>query len=1307
MRMKFSLVCPKQVSFMKRFLLSGVMLLAMECAAYCYTNDAVVQVPTMNPELIQLDDPIFVNHGSFTVSIPQFIPAASVNYETSDTLTYINTGTLKVIPGFDFENFPASVGQRHWADTFINQANGSGGGVISAVNIFGGANEWANGATTIGGIPLGFETSGLANVIVRATNIVNNGLITMDSTGLIDFMGKEVNLDHAVFQMTDLAGASADLILLDGGGGGFGTNTAHWTPNIDLTPNQALSPIFTNFNGLIEQMFLTQATPYFRETPLPAGATNGTIIWRVVYLQDTSPTNISTQVFFGNQGFDDGAFHIQWTGFYRNPLTGNLVTNYFGMSDDPAARRGQFYFDPAFNPQNLSEFSFLQSPAPIFTGPPEVTAWVPDPFVPAVVTNDFGFISVLPTATSVGTNQIPGGSPTNLPGRIQITSSNSLNLASTHILGGNYLSVTAPVNFQGNTNSIIEMPYADLNLGVTSGSLTISNLLVPLLSGYSGSTVSGGAVFNAGGTGIQAFSGSYFFVDGNGITNDVRVLMVASSLQPDFEALQQNVAFHATHDLQIADKLTIINSFFSDTASLTVTTNANSAYSLDGELNLLNPNVFYSALSLPNLQSVTNWGRIVTTNLANFAGNITSPFSPRVGATALQAFVNHGYIADQGIFIKANYFENSGTMVEFPLGNLDVSADGVTTITNSALLATNGAISVAGSSMLISNSVIVSARTLTLSPGCFLSDGYAFGNEFGHATNATLPNVVTNGNTFLTAGGVQVLTTATNGDLLGTTITNIARNSLQSISIWPGQDRGVSPSGFAENLALGRMIMNSDTNPAEFIFKPSSGNNALYVDSIEFQGGATNTDGQGNFTAITIEPGMKIYYAQALMNGASIAEKLNGKNGGGFLWVSNYAGVYSATNLNGTLYNEALVISPDIDSDNDGTVNRDDATPIPAGLTFDISNPGPIACGGGDNPPGQDPTQDPTNTVRTPGILKFPASQQQTGSGGAVSFAVAQGSYNGLFYDTNGLSPSSAGSFTAKLNGRGTFTAKLQLGTGSYSFTKSFDNAGDFGPYTVKSKKLPALTITLHLVNNDEITGQVSGDGWTVQLLAFSVVKNATSFGTGKHSLVLSANAGSSTTTSGDSYGTMTLNKNGNIDWTGVLPDGRTVSQKSALSKDGVWPVYSSLYGGTGSLIGWLQVTNSSSDIGGSVIWVVPANSNGLYQNGLTNELDAAGSDLTSSAGVQQKTLVLSGPQLSAPLTNSVTISGKTGHGDNSLKLSVDVKNGTFSGSVVDPGSNQKLSFQGALLEKSGGGGGFFLNADKNQGGKISLKPAN
>jgi hypothetical protein len=311
-----------------------------------------------------------------------------------------------------------------------------------------------------------------------------------------------------------------------------------------------------------------------------------------------------------------------------------------------------------------------------------------------------------------------------------------------------------------------------------------------------------------------------------------------------------------------------------------------------------------------------------------------------------------------------------------------------------------------------------------------------------------------------------------------------------------------------------------------------------------------------------------------------------------------------------------------------------------------------------------------------------------------------------LFYETNGVKPSSAGFFSAKLTGKGTFSGKLQLGSGTYSFSKSFDQSGNCSAL-ISGKNLTPLNITLHLVNNDQITGEVSGNGWTAELLAFSEVKNASTFGLGKHSLVL-ANGTNSTTVSGDSFGAMTLSKNGDIQWTGVLPDGGKVGQKSALSKDGVWPLYASLYGGNGSLIGWLQVTNSSSDIGGSAVWVVPAGQNNLYQNGLTNELNAAGSDVKSSAGVSQKTLILSGPQLSASLTNSVTISGKSGlSGNNTLILSVDAKNGLFNGSVVDPNSGQTLSFQGALLENSGLGGGFFLNATKDQGGKVSLAPAN
>ena len=345
-------------------------------------------------------------------------------------------------------------------------------------------------------------------------------------------------------------------------------------------------------------------------------------------------------------------------------------------------------------------------------------------------------------------------------------------------------------------------------------------------------------------------------------------------------------------------------------------------------------------------------------------------------------------------------------------------------------------------------------------------------------------------------------------------------------------------------------------------------------------------------------------------------------------------------------------------------------------------------------------------TPQAPGTLAFPS--QQVASGGGVSFAVAQGSYSGLFYETNGVKPASSGFFTAQLNSRGTFSAKLQLGNGTYSFTKTFDSSGNITTF-VQSKKLAALKVTLHLVNNDQITGEISeGSDWTAELLALNSVKNASAFGTGKHSLVLSVNDTNSTTDAGDCFGTMTLSKNGSIQWSGVLPDGGNVSQKSALSANGVWPLYSSTYSGKGSLIGWLQLTNGSSDIGGSAVWIVPANQSSLYRNGLTNELDASGSDVVAPPAGTRKTIILSSPQLASPLTNNVTISGKSGQsGNNSLTLSVDAKNGLFSGSVLDPNSNERLSFQGALLEKSGMGGGFFLNPNKDQGGKVSLAPAN
>jgi len=117
------------------------------------------------------------------------------------------------------------------------------------------------------------------------------------------------------------------------------------------------------------------------------------------------------------------------------------------------------------------------------------------------------------------------------------------------------------------------------------------------------------------------------------------------------------------------------------------------------------------------------------------------------------------------------------------------------------------------------------------------------------------------------------------GDLLGTTISN-AIPSQNAFITWPGEDRGCSPAGYANNMAVGRLILNG-TNGSKFTFVGTGANKALYVDRLELMGTAANL-GASVLTNINISSNIRIYYAQALANGESVAEKLSGANAGRF-----------------------------------------------------------------------------------------------------------------------------------------------------------------------------------------------------------------------------------------------------------------------------------------------------------------------------------------------------------------------------------------------------------------------------------------
>lgn len=1338
---------------MKRFVLPA-------CFGFILTQTLAAQQPfvwtgseifaqTNNPPPT-IDAPAFIieNGATFGAEVGQ------LPFTTSDTLNVTNYGVLIGFPGFDFEYFPDQQpgpvpgvpAFNNMASTFANIADGSGGGGIRCFGLAGAFSPESINTTN----------TELATLKVKATNIIDNGLVIVDNDGLIDFRGVNLDLRRSQFDMSgSVLGTAGNAIysILDWGSGGQGTNSSGWLPATELAPTFADSAVFTNFTGILtEQMVLNNSTPYFQSlNPAPAG---GTIVWRAVFLQDFSPQNVTHNVYFdSSSGVGNGAFHIEWVGTYPNPVTGVLSTNYFYLSDVPVARRVtnfSFSLPPDNQSQRSGEFTLSQSTIRQILGTP-VQPGFTNPF-PAGVTNDFGFLSVDPSALVV-TNEVDGGSPTNVPGRLQLVASQSMNLANAQISGPNYLLLDSPVDFEGNSNSLIASTFADLNLGVTNGLLTISNLLIPNIPVWTGIPTAPTAVSTPMG-GLQAWSGSFFFLSTNlvgtnavAFTNDVRILLVNSALQPTGPTEQQNVNLHTGNELVISDQLNILNDFSSDAQVITITTNGPGAFNLFGQLNLFSPDIFWST-SVPNLQYLTNFGEIDTQNQTFFAGNVSSPYSDLSAATPYQAFINYGIITNQGTFIRANSFQNSGLIQESSsAGSIDIATSGDAIATNGSFIAPAGYVSISANSLLASNGVIdAGGGPLTLAmtqPLCSLSDGYVLSNQFAHATNSVLPNVVTNGNTWVVSGGIQIPAKPPVADLLGTTIFNEAfgpsgLGNFVSVNLWPGADRGTDPTqgGFADNLAVGRMILDSGPN-SQFSFAPANGpngHNALYVDSIEFQDYATNTDGNGNLLGVVIQPGMNIYYAQAIEGGVSIAEKLNGKfgagltNGGRFFWVSNYAGVYSSTNIpypdnNTYIFNEALAISPDINSggpDGSGVTNgflpnSKNPYPIPTNILYDITVTGPQVCDpvGGAGSGGTSTNSPGTNALVLGHLLFPPESPASIGTGGGSNapalFSAAAGSYNGLFYQTDAIAPSSSGYFSATVTSKGGFTAKLQLGSHPYSYSGVFDDSGNAVVNNVSGKGLSPLSVSLHLVNNDHLMGSVSNGSWTAQLqadrAAFSS-KNGT-LSAGKDTLLLPSYEENSTATTGEGFATATISTSGAVQWSGILPDGVKVTQKSALSKQGVWPVYSSLYGGSGVLIGWMQCTNFF-DIGGSAIWEMPARSGRVYPGGLTNQINVVGSRLLqSSVGFSgNATAVLSGAGLEPSLTNELIVSGKSVQSsNNTLKLSVNPETGLFSGSVVDPKSNQKLLFQGALLERSGMGGGFFLDA--GQSGKVYFGPAN
>ncbi|MBK8002141.1 MAG: hypothetical protein IPK15_26460 [Verrucomicrobia bacterium] len=282
-----------------------------------------------------------------------------------------------------------------------------------------------------------------------------------------------------------------------------------------------------------------------------------------------------------------------------------------------------------------------------------------------------------------------------------------------------------------------------------------------------------------------------------------------------------------------------------------------------------------------------------------------------------------------------------------------------------------------------------------------------------------------------------------------------------------------------------------------------------------------------------------------------------------------------------------------------------------------------------------------------------------------------QGTYNGLFSDTNDFQQASAGFLTLKVGKTGASSGKLMLNGGSHSVKGNLSAFG-LGSFLVarKGTNPVQLELSLDLTNGtDQLTGTVSEVTsnsttiWTAQLLtdrAYFDGKINIATQAGKYTIVLPTDTNSAAGPVGDGFGAVSVTTKGAVSLTGTLPDGTKITQKTSLSKNGDWPLYVPLYKGKGSLISWVNFTNQpDSDLLGLFNWFKQTQTAKYYAGGFTNEALLVGSRFVPSAtnnilGLPNALVSFLGGNLSADFTNAIGIDAKnkvTNLGSNKLSL--------------------------------------------------------
>jgi Divergent InlB B-repeat domain len=326
-------------------------------------------------------------------------------------------------------------------------------------------------------------------------------------------------------------------------------------------------------------------------------------------------------------------------------------------------------------------------------------------------------------------------------------------------------------------------------------------------------------------------------------------------------------------------------------------------------------------------------------------------------------------------------------------------------------------------------------------------------------------------------------------------------------------------------------------------------------------------------------------------------------------------------------------------------------------------------------------------------------------------FPAAAGTYNGLFYPANAVAVETSGMLNNfVLRNTGACSGSLLQAGQRYPFTANFDASGK----TAFSAGPLQVDLTLDSTN-PQITGTVSGSGWTANLVADLASDNLPS---AEYTILFEASTNvPADSPPGDGYALVT-NHAGIVTLSGAMADGTSYSQNVPVSRSGDLPVYAVLYTNQanpnpGLLLGSINLTNLQAAAPSNVLtWIKNQNASAaLYTNGFTNILSSQGALWTnppaksSAISLTDGQLVISNSGLFLAFTNIAVsnniLTNLSVPPTNLLTGAINPKTGLLT-FTFDSGNGTNRA-TGVILQNTTNAGGYFLTP--TNAGAFNLQP--